>query len=36
MKGTALNWFDVREPETIEDAKEAFLNHYWGEEQQAF
>lgn len=28
-------WFDVNEPETIEEAKKSFLEHYWGKEQQA-
>lgn len=35
LKGTASNWFDMREPENIEDAKKAFTDYYWGEEQQA-
>lgn len=35
LRGTAINWFDVNEPETIEEAKRAFIEHYWGEEQQA-
>lgn len=35
FRGTASNWFEVREPEDIEDAKEAFKDYFWGEEQQA-
>lgn len=35
MRETALNWFDVREPKTIGNAKEAFLEHFWGDEQQS-
>ncbi|KMQ91596.1 reverse ribonuclease integrase [Lasius niger] len=35
MRGTASNWFDVRDPDSIEEAKEAFVDYFWSEEQQA-
>ncbi|KMQ89852.1 s68306 pol retrotransposon woot [Lasius niger] len=35
MRGTASSWYDVHEPEDIEEAKNAFTEHFWGEEQQA-
>lgn len=34
LKGTAANWFDVRDPDNICGAKEAFTEYYWGEEPQ--
>ncbi|XP_036144981.1 uncharacterized protein LOC118646382 [Monomorium pharaonis] len=35
MRGTASNWFDVREPESISEAKASFVDYFWGDEQQA-
>lgn len=34
MRENAADWFDVKDPETIEEAKEALLDNYRGEEQQ--
>ncbi|KMQ90526.1 reverse ribonuclease integrase [Lasius niger] len=35
LRGTASNWFDVRDPDSIDEAKESFIDYFWGEEQQA-
>ncbi|KMQ89606.1 retrotransposon ty3-gypsy subclass, partial [Lasius niger] len=35
MRGTASNWFDVRDPDSIKEAKDAFVEYFWSEEQQA-
>jgi len=35
MRGSASTWFVVREPDTIDEAKELFIQHFWNEEQQA-
>ncbi|XP_036139609.1 uncharacterized protein LOC118644672 [Monomorium pharaonis] len=35
MRGTASSWYDVRDPDSIAEAKKAFIDYYWGEEQQA-
>ncbi|KMQ85854.1 ap2 erf domain-containing protein [Lasius niger] len=34
LRGTAANWFDVRDPNTICETKEAFTEYYWDEEPQ--
>ncbi|XP_036147363.1 uncharacterized protein LOC118647170 [Monomorium pharaonis] len=35
MRASALNWFDVREPENIDEAKKLFVECFWNDEQQA-
>jgi len=35
MRGSASTWFEVREPDTIDEAKELFIQHFWNEDQQA-
>jgi len=35
MRGAVSTWFEVREPETIDEAKELLIQHFWNEEQQA-
>lgn len=35
MRGTVASWYDVRDPENIESAKDVFLDYFWGEENQA-
>ena len=34
LRGAASNWYVVRDPEDIFEAKEAFIEYFWGEEQQ--
>ncbi|KMQ83219.1 s68305 gag polyprotein, partial [Lasius niger] len=35
MRGTASNWFDVRDPDDIDETIDSFTDYFWGEEQQA-
>jgi len=35
MRRSASTWFEVGEPDTIDEAKDLFIQHYWNEEQQA-
>lgn len=35
MRGNANNWLEVNDLETIYEAKEAFKEYFWGDEQQA-
>jgi len=35
LRGAASTWFDVSEPENMQEAREMFVKHFWGEEHQA-
>ncbi|KYN50404.1 hypothetical protein ALC57_00041 [Trachymyrmex cornetzi] len=35
MRDNAATWFELNEPDSFDEAKEKFLEHFWGEDEQA-